>query len=220
VDSVDRRKNNVPVQNATSPKESSPDDVAEFRVVDKRHFLGLDSQVQTGETVEVKPRYPTYVEELTAKVADTERRFNEKVRQVDQETARARARLEADYERQLALARQDMILPFLDVLDNLERALEAASAGGSKEDLIEGLRMTAGLFRARLRAHAVEPVEVLHRPFDPALSQAVGVVPVSEPDQDGLVLDVVLPGYRMENLLVRPAQVRVAQYTREPGREA
>ena len=215
---MDKIKNTVPVHHAEPQNETSPDDVAEFRVVDKRHFLALDAQVPAGEPVEGKPRYPTYVEELMAKVADTERRFTEKVRQVDQETARARVRMEADYERRLALARQDMILPFLDVLDNLERALEAASAGGSKEDLIEGLRMTAGLFRARLRAHAIEPVEVLNQPFDPSLSQAVGVVPVSQPDQDGLVLDVVLPGYRMENNLVRPAQVRVAQYTPEPGR--
>ena len=186
-------------------------------MVDKRPFAGIDPDSSVDGPAEVKPRYPTYVEELMAKVADTERRFTERVKQVDQETARSKARLEAEYERMLTLARQSMLLPLLDVLDNLERALEAASAGGSKEDLLRGLRMTADLFRAKLRAHDIEPLEVLNQPFDPSLSQAVGVVPVTEPGKDGLVVDVVLPGYRMEKNLVRPAQVRVAQYQQDPG---
>ena len=58
---------------------------------------------------------------------------------------------------------------------------------------------------------------MLNQPFDPSLCQAVGVVPVSEARKDGLVVDVVRPGYRMENSLVRPAQVRVAQYQHNPG---
>ncbi len=217
---MDSRKIPITTNGASPSKAGAADDVAEFRVVDKRPFAGMDTGASVDEPVEVKPRYPTYVEELMAKVADTERRFTERVKQVDQETARSKARLDADYERKLALARQSMVLPFLDVLDNLERALEAASVGGSKEDLLQGLRMTADLFRAKLRAHAIEPLEVLNQPFDPSLSQAVGVIPVSEPGKDGLVVDVVLPGYRMEKNLVRPAQVRVAQYQQDPGKPA
>ncbi len=208
---MDSRK--IPItSNGSSASRPGDDDTAEFRVVDRRPFAGMDTGASASEPAEVKPRYPTYVEELMAKVAETERRFAERVKLVDQETARCKARLEADYERKLVLARQNLVLPFLDVLDNLERALEAASAGGSKEDLLQGLRMTADLFRAKLRSHAIEPLEVLNQPFDPSLSQAVGVIPVTEPGRDGLVVDVVLPGYRMENNLVRPAQVRVAQY--------
>lgn len=203
-----------------SSKLNPDDDKAEFRVIDKRSFAGMESGTSAGEPVEVKPRYPTYVEELMARVADTERRFTERIKQVDQETARIKARLETDYERKLALARQSMVLPFLDVLDNLERALEAASGGGTKEDLLLGLRMTAELFRAKLRAHAIEPLKVLDEPFDPALSQAVGVIPVSDPGKDGRVVEVVLPGYSMDHNLVRPAQVRVAQYRQDAGEPA
>ncbi len=207
----------IPISTNGSAPFKADEDQAEFRVVDRRPFAGVGPGASVGEPVEVKPRYPTYVEELMAKVADTERRFRERVQQVDQETARSKARLEADYERKLVLVRQSMVLPFLDVLDNLERALESASAGGSKEDLLQGLRLTTDLFRAKLKAHAIEPLEVLNQPFDPSQSQAVGVIPVSEPAKDGWVVDVVLPGYRMENSLVRPAQVRVAQYQQNTG---
>ncbi len=216
---MESRKIPISASGSAASQAGAAEDTAEFRVVDKRPFAGIDATAPADEPVEVKPRYPTFVEELMARVAETERRFAERVKLVDQETARCKVRLEADYERKLVLARQSLVLPFLDVLDNLERALSAASAGGNKEDLLQGLRITADLFRATLRAHNIEPLEVLNQPFDPSLSQAVGVVPAAEPDKDGLVVDVVLPGYRMENNLVRPAQVRVAQYRQDAGEE-
>ncbi len=196
----------------------SYEESSQFRVVDKRHFAGIDDESPAQGPVEETPRYPTYVEELKARVAETERRFAEKVRQVEEEISRTKARLEAEHQRRLALEKQELLLPFLDVLDNLERALQAADVGGRKEDLVEGLRMTAGLFRNQLQQHEIQPLEVLNHPFDPNLSQAVGVVPVSSRDQDGLVMEEILTGYRMGDSLVRPAQVRVGQY-RKPHTE-
>jgi molecular chaperone GrpE len=212
---VDSRKIPINTKEASSSRTNASEDTAEFRVVDKRPFAQMDPGAPITEPMEVKPRYPTYVEELMAKVTETERRFSERVKQVDQEIARSKNRLEAEFERRLALAKQHILLPFLDVLDNLERALKAATAGGSKEDLLQGLRITTGLFRAKLKAHAIEPIEVINRPFDPNVSQAVGVVPVLESSKDGIVIEEVLPGYRMENSLVRPAQVRVGQYQQD-----
>jgi len=201
-------------EQASSPAGAAEEPV-QFRVVDKRHFAQGDAGESVAGAAAEKPRYPTFVEELMARVAETERRFKEKVEQIDQETARTKARLEAEYERKLALAKQDLLLPFLDVLDNLERALQAASVGGGKQDLLEGLKMTIGLFLARLRTHAVEPIEVLDQPFDPNLSQAVSVVPVADRAKDGWVVEEVLRGYRMGNALLRAAHVRVGQYQQE-----
>jgi len=150
-----------------------------------------------------------------ARVAETERRFKEKVTQIDQDTARTKARLEAEFERKLAIAKQDLLQPLLDVLDNLERALQTAAARGNRDDLLEGVQMTASLFQARLKAHAIEPLEVLDRPFDPNVSQAVGVVPVKDQARDGCVVEELLRGYRMGENLLRPAQVRVGQYRQD-----
>jgi molecular chaperone GrpE len=172
----------------------------------------MDENAPPSEPVEVKPRYPTYVEELMAKVADTEQRYAERVKQIDQEIVRSKTRLELEYDRKLALAKQELLLPFLDVLDNLERALQAAGGGGDRGDWLEGLRMTADLFRARLKSASVEPITVLNQPFDPNVSEAIGVIPVADPAHDGWVIDEVLPGYRMGDGLLRPARVRVGRY--------
>ncbi len=178
-------------------------------MIDKRHFLDLD-KLDTA-TVEEKPRYPTYVEELMARVAETERRFEEKKRQIDQEISRSKERLEADYSRRLELEKQKLVLPLLEVLDNLERALDAASRSDSVDHLREGVEMTSVLFRSKLQELGIDPVDVVGKPFDPNLSQAVGMVEVQEEERDGVVVQEVLRGYTMGDRLLRAAQVRVGK---------
>jgi molecular chaperone GrpE len=209
---LDSRKIPINAGSPASSRSDTPGDTAQFRVVDRRPFAGMEEGALPSGPVEVKPRYPTYVEELMAKVADTESRFAERVKQIDQEIVRSKTRLELEYERRLSLAKQELLLPFLDVLDNLERAIRAAGDGGNSGDLLQGLRLTADLFRARLKSAAVEPIPVVNQPFDPNFSEAIGVVPVSDPLHDGWVVDELLPGYRMGENLLRPARVRVGRY--------
>lgn len=201
---MESRKIPLNTDEPQSPEEPS------FRVVDRRHFLDDGTENPVSGAPEGKPRYPSFVEELLSKVTEAERRFAERVKQVDQEIARSKARLEAEYERKMAFSKQDLLLPFLEVLDNLERALKSAPPD-KNDDFVQGLHLTAALFRAKLRALSVERIEVLGQPFDPNLSQAVGVVAVDEPAQDGVVVEELLPGYRMGENLLRPAQVRVGQ---------
>jgi hypothetical protein len=71
-------------------KQQKPDhEPAEFQVIDKRQFVNLDLDAMDASTVpEEKPRYLTYVEELLARMAETERRFQEKKKQIDEEIVR------------------------------------------------------------------------------------------------------------------------------------
>jgi molecular chaperone GrpE len=148
-----------------------------------------------------------------AKVAAAERNLEEKKKLIDQEIVRTRMRLEADSQREVELEKQKMLLPFLDVLDNLERAINAAATGGNVETLLEGVQMTASLLRSKFQALGVEPIPVIDRDFDPNVGQAVGIIEVAEPDRDGMVVDEVLRGYRIGDQLLRPARVRVGHTT-------
>ncbi len=186
-------------------------DTLDFQVIDKRQFVNLD-KIDTAALPEQKPRYPTYVEELMARMAETERKFQEKKKQIDEEIGRTRARLETDFDRKLELEKQKIVLPFLEVLDNLQRAVDSASQAGTSEHLLEGVQMTANLFRARLQGIGVETIPVLNQPFDPNLGQAVGTVKVADAKSDGVVVEEVQPGYRMNGQLLRPAQVRVGRF--------
>ena len=182
-----------------------------FHIVDKRPFANV-ADLPLPAPGEEKPRYPTFVEELMSKLKATEDRFQEKKKQIDEEIARTKTRLENDYERKIEREKQKIVLPFLDVLDNLERAIRISAGEGEGGHLLEGVRMTANLFHAELKSLGVEAIAVLDQPFDPNLGQAVGTVQVAEEDKDGVVVDEVLRGYRMRNQLLRPAQVRVGQF--------
>jgi molecular chaperone GrpE len=197
------RDNQMDFREKISESESEPQD---FQVIDKRQFLNIDTVDKTA--VEEKPRYPSYVEELIGKMAEMERRFTEKKEQIDAEIARTKARLETDFQRRLDLEKQKIILPFLEVLDNLQRAI-AAGSDGTTDRLLEGVRMTASLFLSKLQSVGVEQIAALDQPFDPNLEQAVGMVKVADASKDGIVVEEVQPGYALNGQLLRPAHVRV-----------
>ncbi len=179
-------------------------------MIDRRHFLDLDS-IQTQATTEEKRRFPSFVEELMGRLAATEKRFEEKKAQIDEEITRTKARLDADFQRRIEIERQKILLPFLEVLDSLEQALAAAPREGDSESFRLGVEMISCLFRSKLQADGIEAIPVLNQPFDPNLGQAVAVIPVVDPDRDGVVVDEVRRGYRMGDQLLRPAQVGVGQ---------
>ncbi len=192
-------------------REKAPDtesDQVEFQVIDKRQFLNLDTIEKTA--IEEKPRYPSYVEELMQKMAEMERKFVEKKEHIDQEIARTKARLETEFQRRLDLEKQKIMLPFLEVLDNLQRAI-AAGPKGTVEHLMEGVQMTANQFISSLQSMGVEPISSVNQQFDPNLAQAVGTVKVTDASRDGIVVEEVQPGYCLNGQLLRPAQVRVGK---------
>ena len=192
-------------------KKPQTEEQPAFQVVDRRPFANPEAIADSGP-VEEKPRYPSFVEELLARVSATERRFEERKAEMQQEISRTKSRLESDSERRLELEKQKVVLPFLEVLDNLERAITAADRTGSSGLLLDGVRMTAELFRNKLRALGVESIETLSQPFNPNEAQAVTTVEVSTPELDGVVVDEILRGYRMGEHILRPAHVRVGEF--------
>ncbi len=196
----------------TAAKQDEKNEQQEFRVVDRRHFLNLED-IDKSTAAEQKPRYPSFVEELVGRMAETERKFEEKKALFEAEIARIKSRLEADYSRRVDLEKQKILLPLIDVLDNLERALAAATKDGESDSLRQGVEMTASLFRAKLQALGVEAIPTLGQVFDPNLGQAVGVIAVSDPSEDGVIKEEVLRGYRLGEQVLRHAHVLVGRHS-------
>jgi molecular chaperone GrpE len=194
-------------------QQNSDRESGEFQVIDKRPFANLDlDAIDLTSIPEATPRYPVYVEELKARMAETERQFQEKKKQIDEEIARTKSRLEADFDRKLEMEKQKIILPFLEILDNLQRAIQAATQTETIEHLLEGVQMTASMFLSKLQSIGVEPIPALEQPFDPNLEQAIGTVQVNNASRDGLVVEEVQRGYLMGEQLLRPAMVRVGRF--------
>ena len=120
-------------------------------------------------------------------------------------------------------AHEGLLLEFLPVLDNLERALAAArsSAGSSRasEALIEGVEITLRLFRGVLEKAGVREIETVGREFDPVVHHAVEQVRVTEVPEN-TVVEEVLRGYGLDQKVLRPALVKVSTRAAAPSETA
>ena len=148
-------------------------------------------------------------EALAAKTQEVERLQDRLVR-LQAEFENSKKRMTREKAEFLKFAHEGLILDFLPVLDNLERAMGAARHESGSTPLLEGLEMIGRLFRSVLEKVGVKPMETIGQPFDPAYHQAVAQVEISHGDAN-LVMEEIQKGYLMEGRVLRPAMVKVSR---------
>ena len=196
------------------------DDEPEVRVTDKRRILLDDDEATVRmDEVEAPNLKPSYVEELEArtqaaeqKTLEVQARFDQLRKQLQAETDETRQRLNRAADERALREKADFIAGLLPVLDNLQRATEAADSTGSPELIAEGLRRTASGFENALAAAGVEPIEAVGETFDPELHEAIETAEVV-PEEEGKVIAQHTRGYRIGDRLLRPARVKVGRYS-------
>lgn len=193
-------------------------DEPEIRVTDRRRIWLDDEPKADGDPdVESPNLKPSYVEELEArtsaaeqKVLEVQARFDQLRKQLQSETDETRRRLNKAADERALREKADFIAGLLPVLDNLERATEAAETGGSAEVIAEGIRRTAASFENALTTAGVEPIAAVGETFDPELHEAIETVEV-EPEDEGKVITQHTRGYKIGERLLRPARVKVGR---------
>ncbi|HJR58530.1 MAG TPA: nucleotide exchange factor GrpE [Vicinamibacterales bacterium] len=182
------------------------------KVVDRRWWVNQDNETPREDTR--GSGKPTFVEELERQIAEKDRQIQEyltKYRGAASEFEEARLRLRREISKDIERSRREILADLLDVVDNLDRAVESAAQGGSRDALVQGVEMVRRLFLAKLEGFGVRRIEANHQPFDPALHEAISSVPAESPDQDGMVIGTVRCGYRIGDDVLRPAAVAVAK---------
>jgi molecular chaperone GrpE len=127
----------------------------------------------------------------------------------DFENFKRRSRQEA--ESRAAAQKESFIQELLPVIDNLERALAAGAAAGSRQ-FHQGVEMTLQQLRLLLDRHGIESKEIIGQPFDPHQHEAISQR--HDPAQpDHAILEVAQRGYRRGAKTFRPAKVVVNDLT-------
>src|SRR5258706_16110681 len=195
-------------------------DEAEIRVTDRRRILLDDDENTNRETEAESPSLkPSYVEELEArtkaaeqKTLEVQSRFEQLRKQLQSETDETRRRLNRAADERAQREKADFIAGLLPVLDNLQRATDAAEAGGASEVIAEGVRRTASSFENALAAAGVEPIDAVGEVFDPELHEA-GETVEGAPGDEGKVVAQHTGGYKIGDRLLRPARGKVGRQT-------
>lgn len=107
------------------------------------------------------------------------------------------------------LIKADIILQFLEVLDNLELALKHMSQEAQKTDLLVGVEHIYKQFLDTLSRMDVQEIPALGHIFDPNLHEAFEQVEGGD-EPEGTILEVTRKGYKIGERILRPANVRVA----------
>jgi molecular chaperone GrpE len=118
-----------------------------------------------------------------------------------------RKRITRDHEALVQQANERFAVDILEIVDNLDRALKA-----DDNHLRTGLEQIRQLLGGILARHGITPIDALKKSFDPGEHEAIAHIPAG--DIEGTVVDVVSPGYRMHNKVIRYAKVAVSKGNR------
>jgi molecular chaperone GrpE len=120
--------------------------------------------------------------------------------------AATRSRLERDQEIRVREGVGRVFQRILVALDNLDRALAHAPDG----PLADGVRLVHRQLFESMAAEGLEALDLLGKPFDPDVAEAVATSPAGEGQDPHTVIEVYRQGYRFGDRVLRAAQVRVA----------
>jgi molecular chaperone GrpE len=157
---------------------------------------------------------PTYVEELERQVAEKDKTAQEyigKYRQAASEFEESRLRLRREISKDIERARREMLSDLLEVIDNLDRAIEAAGKAASPDAVLQGVEMVRRQFLSKLESLGVKRINSEDAHFDPVKHEAISTVPAAKPEDDGRVVGVIRHGYTIGDEVLRPASVAVAK---------
>jgi molecular chaperone GrpE len=104
---------------------------------------------------------------------------------------------------------RNVVEDLLPVLDNFERALQAAQNSTDVQSLRMGVEFIAQQFRDALKNHGVEPIQAEGQAFDPLRHEALEQISGSD-QPEGTIIGEAQRGYSFKGQVIRPSRVRVA----------
>ncbi len=118
-------------------------------------------------------------------------------------------RTERQIQEAVKSAKERIIIDLLDIVDELELAVNSGRSSNSADILVEGVEMTLKKMRKFLENQHVYPIEALNKTFDPAKHHAVAKIERDDLEEC-IVVDEIRKGYIMEEKVIRPSIVKIS----------
>jgi len=109
----------------------------------------------------------------------------------------------------IATAGKDILVGFLPVLDDCERAIKVLKESDASQAAIEGTDLIYTKLMTYLKSKGMLRIEALGQTFDTDFHEAVAQLPAQDAESKNKVIDVVLQGYILNGTVVRYAKVVV-----------
>ena len=106
----------------------------------------------------------------------------------------------------------DFIAQFVEVLDNLDRAIESIEKNFDSDAILQGIIFVRSRLVQLLREEGLEKIFVSGQQFDPQFCEATEMATVGNQSQDKMILRELQRGYMLKGSLLRPARVVVGRF--------
>ena len=214
-------KDEYPAADAVADEHDAgaTEDEPDVRVIDRRWWARSDDSddEQAGRSDK-----PSYIEDLERRLADKDQLLKDyaaKYKTAASEFDETRARLRKEVAKDVDREKRTVLVSFLEIADNLDRAIDASRGASSDNpgalNVLQGVEMVRQQFLTTLHGYGVAQIAAAGQTFDPNQHDAVSTVPVTDAAQEDIVIDVVKPGYSINDDVLRPAAVTVGKLDRE-----
>ncbi|MGY3814287.1 nucleotide exchange factor GrpE [Globicatella sulfidifaciens] len=106
---------------------------------------------------------------------------------------------------------QKLATSMLEVVDNLERALQSETNSDDAKALKKGVEMVLSQLQNAFESENIKVIDPMGEKFDPNFHQAVSVMEAEEGQDSDVVINVLQKGYLLHERVIRPAMVIVSQ---------
>ena len=189
----------------TSKKEEIP----EINVVDRRSAMLEEDELETIQ----EERLPSYVERLKQEAEEKDKKLKDYIAAYKEKTAEDdgfRKRLEKDNDVRLDQFKANLFSRLVPILDNLNRALQAAKDNPDFDGLNQGVEMVSKQFSRELKNNDVEIINTQNRKFNPKTDEIFLTEETDDPEMDNMIVQELEPGYIFKEKLIKAAKVKVA----------
>ena len=183
-----------------------------------KHDRNAEMPETTSQAGEAQARVPSGAEGEPS-VTDERDDLLARLQRVSADYLNYQKRVQRDIEQAREYANEGLIKAFLDVLDDMERSLEAARANHHEDDaLLQGMQLVHDKALEILGKFGVKRIQAEGEPFDPELHSALMQQETDEvPPQT--VLQEVQRGYQLKGRTIRPSNVIVSKPVEDEPQE-
>ena len=187
-----------------SRKQASEEEAAETKQASETTDTDSEAEQDT-EEAEKEPTVEEQLEAANAEIADLKDQLLRKIAEFD------------NYRKRTIKEKTDLILnggektitTILPVIDDLERALKNMQQAEDVSAVLEGVELIYKKFMHILEGQGVSVIETKEADFDVDVHEAVAQLPAPSPELKGKVMDCTLTGYKLNDKVIRHAQVVV-----------
>ena len=187
-------------------------------VEDENTTLVSDDDVQSNENISIDEQDSSKSEE---DLDNDESNFQDETKDLKDQLLRTlaenenlRKRTAKEIEQIKKYGHISLLRDFLNVVDNMERAVKSSTSENQSEpgvkNLVDGIEIVLKEMKSLLDKNQIKKIEPLHQKFDYNFHQAMFEAPSSD-YEDGLIIEVIQPGYVLHDRLIRPAMVGVSK---------